>query len=150
MFDISFISEEPEVDDEGRVTLLGEITLGDESERFLASLERWTREDYERQWQEAAQRLLDGEARTAFFTSAFGFWWVMWQDAGDIRVQEELLLPERLANLPRPEDLTRTPYELVEEYCRTTEDGESISEWRLKIPDIERFVRGWSRDPDAV
>ena len=142
MFDIEFISDEPEVDDEGRVTLLGEITLGDESERFLASLALWTREDFERQWREAAQRLLDGEERTAFFTSAFGFWRLMWQDEGEIRVQEQLLLPERFAHLSQPLDLTRTPYELIADYGRTTEDGEVISEWRLTLPDIARFVRG--------
>lgn len=117
--------------------------MGDESEQFLASLEHWTREDYERQWQEAAQRLLDGEERTAFFTSAFGFWYAMWQDTGEIRVHHELLLAERLETLPQPIDLTRTPYDLIEEYSRTTEDGEAISEWRLTLPDIAQFVRGW-------
>ena len=143
MFDIRFISDEPEIDDEGRVTLLGEVTLGDESERFLASLSIWTRENYEQQWRDAAQRLLDGHDRTAFFTSAFGMWWQMWHDGGDVRVQEQLLLSERFALLPQPLDLERTPYELIEEYQRTTEDGEAISEWRLTFRDIERFVRGW-------
>jgi hypothetical protein len=141
MFDIAFISSEPEIDDEGRVTLLGEITLGTDSERFLASLSVWTRKDYERQWKEAAQYLVDGGERTAFFTSAFGMWWQMWQDEGDIRVQEQLLHADRLALLPQPLDLTRTPYELIEDYQRITEDGEAISEWRLTVRDIERFLR---------
>lgn len=98
MFDISFISEQPEIDDEGWVALLGRVTVGDETESFMASLEHWTREDYERQWQEAAQRLLDGEERTAFFTSAFGFWLVMWQ--GEALSEWRITLPD-IANFVR-------------------------------------------------
>ena len=78
MFDIEFICDEEEVSDEGWHALRGRITIGKFSEEFLATIQPWTRSQYECQWIEAAQRLLDGSDRTAFFTSAFQFWWVMW------------------------------------------------------------------------
>jgi hypothetical protein len=140
MFDIEFTTTEPEQQDEGWYGLWGRVTLGTSVEDFLAPLSLWSREEYEQQWREAATRLLNGEERTAFFTSAFQFWWAMWQDEGDIRVHEEFLTAERLSVLGQTPDTSRAPYELLGEYRRTTEDGEAISEWRLSINDLERFL----------
>ncbi len=143
MFNIEFISAVPEEDDGGLITLVGEITLGKEIETFRSALSLWSREDYERQWREAAQRLFDGEERSAFITSAFQFWRPMWQDEDDIRVQDQFLLPERLASLGPAPNPSRTPYELIGDYTRTNEDGEAISEWRISLRDIEVYLRGW-------
>jgi hypothetical protein len=79
-------------------------------------------------------------ARTAFFTSAFQFWWTMWQEDGDIRIHEELLLPARLGSLGASLENARVPYHLIRPYQRTTPEGEAISEWRLKVQDIEDFL----------
>ena len=79
MFDISFVGVEPELQDDGWYSLAGEVILGDYRESVLASLTVWSRSDYERQWIEAASQLVNGEERSAFFTSAFQFWWAMWR-----------------------------------------------------------------------
>jgi len=144
VFTIEFISSEPELQDEGDdpwYALWGRVTLGDYWELFLASLSLWTRADYERQWREAATRLVAGETRSAFCTSALQFWWVMWRDGSEIRVHEELLTPERLASVGAVHDTRRAPYELIRPYASVTDDGHPISEWRLSVTDIENFLR---------
>ncbi len=100
----------------------------------------WSRADYERQWCEAAERLAAGAPSTAFFTTAFKFWWPMWRDGAAVLAHEEFLHPDRLAVLGPAPDLSRAPYQLVGEYRAVTEDGERLSEWRLTFADIEAFL----------
>jgi hypothetical protein len=140
LFNIEFTGTEPELQEEGWYGLLGRVTIDDHAEEFLASLALWTREQYEAHWLDAAARLVGGEERTAFFTNAYQFWWAMWQDEGDIRVQEELLTADRLEQLGKSWDINRVPYQLLNDYRRTTEEGEGISEWRLRIDDLEMFL----------
>jgi hypothetical protein len=83
----------------------------------------WSRADYERQWCEAAERLAAGAPSTAFFTTAFKFWWPMWRDGAAVLAHEEFLHPDRLAVLGPAPDLSRAPYE-----------------WRLTFADIEAFL----------
>ena len=142
MFNIEFTAAEPELQEEGWYGLWGRVTIGDHVEEFLASLFLWTREQYERHWRDAAARLVNGEERTAFFTNAFQFWWAMWQNEGDIRVYEELLVVDRLNGLGESWDISLVPYHLLRDYRRTTDEGEAISEWRLRIDDIEMFLAG--------
>jgi hypothetical protein len=136
MFDIEFIDPEPEPQDEGWLGLWGRITLGDYSERFIAPLGTWTKADYERQWIEAADRLVSGHERTAFVTAPFRFWWTMWHEGEDVFVHEELLTPERYAG---PYD-GGVPYRLIEERFTESEDGDQVSEWRVSFADILNFV----------
>ena len=139
MFDIAFIADEPEQFDEGEyvsVALRGRTTLGDYQEEFLASLRYWSRTDYERQWVEAARRLLAGAEHTGFFTSAFQFWWVMWRDGETVYVHEQLLTREGLVAPFDPAD----PYRQIGERYTISEDGGTVSEWRLGVVDIEAFV----------
>jgi hypothetical protein len=140
MFDIEFVSDEPEVQEEGWLGLRGLVTLGTASEEFIAPLSIWSRERYQCHWIEAANRLATGAARSAFFTSAFQFWWTMWQEDGDIRVHEELLRPDRLGSLRASPESAPVPYHLIGPYQRTTLESEAMSEWRLKLQDIEDFL----------
>lgn len=142
MFKIEFTAAEPELQEESWYGLWGRVTIGDHVEEFLASLSLWTREQYESHWRDAAVRLVHGEERTAFFTNAFQVWWAMWQDEGDIRVHEELLMGDRLNRLGESWDISRVPYQLLHDYRRTTDEGAAISEWRLRIDDIEMFLAG--------
>ena len=91
VFDIAFVHDEPERQEDGWDALEGEIRLGDYRETFLAALDPWGRQDYERHWIEAAQRLIRGSDRTAFVTLAFQFRWVMWRDGTSLVAQEHLL-----------------------------------------------------------
>jgi len=138
VFDIEFIADEPEYLDEGEdawVALRGRTTLGDYQEEFVASLGNWSRADYQRQWIEAARRLLGGTDRTGFFTSAFQFWWVMWREGDAVYVHEQLLVGDTLGSFD-PAD----PYHQIAERETVSDDGTEISEWRLEIADIEDFL----------
>jgi CdiI N-terminal domain len=108
MFDIAFTSDAPEQQPDGWVGLWGRTQLGACAEDFLAPLGPWQRADYERQWIEAARRLLGPASRAAFFTASFRFWWVLWREGEEVIAHEELLLPERLEGLTdwRPRRIT--------------------------------------------
>jgi hypothetical protein len=137
MFDIAFVSDVPEQQPEGWVGLWGRVQLGAYAEDFLAPLGPWQPSHYERQWMEAARRLLGPAARAGFFTAAFRFWWVMWRQGEMVIVHEHLLTPERLEGLT---DWQAAPYQLIGEHRSTSEDATRISEWRLGVADIEGFL----------
>ncbi len=136
MFDITFLSDTPERQPEGWEGLWGRTQLGADAEDFLAPLGPWQRADYERQWIEAARRLL-GPHQAAFFTAAFRFWWGMWREGEEVVAHEEFLIPERLAGLT---DWQAAPYQLIRNRRAFSKDGEPISEWRFAAVDIEGFV----------
>ena len=146
MFDIEFIADEPEMQEDGWYGLWGRTTMGDFSERFLAPLSIWSREDYERQWVAGARRLLADEHRTAFFTSAFQFWWVMWREGADVFVHQQFLVPELVAELGPDPDLGRTPYQLIgPRETHDDESGAAVSEWRITLADVRDFLERRTR-----
>jgi hypothetical protein len=140
LFDIAFTSDTLERQDEGEAGwdgLRGRTTLGAYAEGFVAPVGTWTRTDYERQWVEAARRLLGPAARAAFFTAAFRFWWVMWREGEVIFVHEEFLTPERLAGVA---DSGAAPYHLIGDRRTHSLDGAPISEWRISAADVRGYV----------
>lgn len=137
MFDIAFVGDVADQQPDGWMGLPGRTELGSEAEHFLAPIDRWQRFDYERQWIEAARRLLRPEARAGFFTSAFHRWWVMWREGEEVIVQEHLLIPEQLATIT---DWRAAPYQLIEDRRSANEDGMPISEWLLNVADIKGFL----------
>ena len=148
MFDIRFLDAPPEAREEGGYALWGEITLGDYRERFLAPITLWSRERYEQHWREAADRLLRGGERTAFFTVAWQFWWTMARQGEVVLVQEELLTGDRGEPLGPVLDPEVVPYELLEPVRLQSEDGNEISTWRVTIADVKAFAeRNRERDP---
>lgn len=137
MFDIVFVSDEAEQQPDGWLGLWGRTQLGTWEENFLAPLDEWQRFDYERQWIEAAARLLGPAARAAFFTAAFHLWWVMWREGAEVTVHEQLFTPERLAAVT---DWRAAPYHLIGDRCSADEDGTTSSEWFIGVADIESFL----------
>jgi hypothetical protein len=82
MFDICLSTEIVEDDDDGvSQAVYGSIEIGDFRETFVASLSAWSPERYKLQWQEAGQRLVNDESKSAFITSFVlpspgeNFWW---------------------------------------------------------------------------
>jgi hypothetical protein len=137
VFDIAFIADEAERQEEGWYALRGRTVLRGYEEESLASLGYWGRADYERHWIEAARRLVAGADRTGFFTSAFQFWWVMWRRGDELAVHEMLLTGE---NLVEPFDAA-DPYRHLPEYsAEPDEEGRRPSEWRLAVADLAAFV----------
>jgi hypothetical protein len=96
LFDVDFTGET--VDEEGETLHLGAINLDGFIEGFSASLSYWSKEDYHKQWLEAAVRLLQPDSRSAFITcmydpqtANFIHWWPAWQVSNFVVVQQHLL-----------------------------------------------------------
>jgi hypothetical protein len=136
VFDISFITTEPEPQEDGWLALRGRTTLGPHREEFLAALGTWSREEYERHWTDAAQRLVSGSDRTLFFTSAFQYCWTMWRVSEDVFVQERLLIPATWLEPFDPAD----PWRQIDDRHTVSDDGAPVSEWRLHLDDIDEFL----------
>jgi hypothetical protein len=135
MFEIAFIDDVPEYRDDGWRGLWGGVTFGAFQERFVAPVERWTRVDYERQWLEAARRLLGEADRTGFVTAPYRFWWTAWREGERVFIHQEFFVPGRYAE---PYD-GRTPYEIIGARRTQSEDGR-VSEWEVTLGDIRDFV----------
>src|SRR4051794_38491273 len=97
MFDIAFIPGEPPFEDEEGRGLWGCTVLGGFSERFIAPIGWWSRQDYERQWIEGAERLLRGEASSAFAVEAGRVWWTAWREGRDVIIQQRYLITDEMA-----------------------------------------------------
>ena len=119
------------------VALWGRITLGDHVEGFAAPIDFWRREDYERQWLEAARRLLGGSDRTGFFTAVYWTWWTMWREGERVFVHEEIILEDRFAG---PYDGT-APYHIIRDRTTHSEDGDEISTWEVALDDVRAYVK---------
>jgi len=153
VFDLCFLGLDPEPQDGDPEcgepdwhALRGRIVLGEFEEEFLAALGPWTQRHYERQWMQAARRVVEqGHNHTGFFTSAFQFFWTAWLEGEILIFQQKLLLEDTLLAPFDPAD----PYPQVGE--RTTEsDGDRISEWRVSLTDVKEFVSRHARAYDAA
>lgn len=137
MFNIEFIADAPEPQEEGWLGLWGRVTLGAHREQFLAPIGSWQRLDYERQWLEAARRLLGEADRTGFFTVPYQCWWTMWRDGTQVWVHEELITTEERDAGPYRRTV---PYHIIEDRVTHTEDGQLISAWMISLDDVRAFV----------
>ncbi len=122
----------------------GSIKIGTFTDYFRASTHLWGAEDYEVQWQEAMRLILSEGIPTALITdfydpksASFIMWWPLWRSEDHIIIQNQLLL---LGELPTPFNLER-PYEHVGEYPGNLSDnGGTISEWRIQDSDMKEFL----------
>ncbi len=144
MFDISFSNEPSRLQDEGWLGLPGVITIGDYSQSFVAPLVSWTRGDYERQWLQAAQRLLGSPRSVAgFVTQPLWFWWPAWRADDTIVLTEAWLgAPSHPALHAADGDPGAAPYHvLANEAPRwQDEDGREVSRWAVSVNDMREFV----------
>jgi len=95
LFDIEFINET--IEEGGEILQLGNITLGEVTEGFTASLSFWSIKDYQKQWLEAARRLLETDSPSAFIScmydpekANFINWWPVWRTSPFAVFQEQL------------------------------------------------------------
>ena len=148
MFDIRIVSPEPEMQPEGWPGLRGELRLGRDREGFRAPLGPWTAADYERQWRAAAARLLAGEP-AGFWTVPWQFWWVAWPEGEEIVFHEEFLLPERLEahGYVATPPVGAVPHEMIGPRESHTEEGQSVSEWRVPLRAVRTWLAGQPASP---
>lgn len=139
-FRISFLDSP---DAEGSL-LIGEISLGDFSERFESSLEHWSRLDYENHWQESVRRVLQQGKSSCLITSItnpesanFIFWWPIYVlEDKSIRIQNQVLFLEECES---PFD-EKQPFRSLRTRETMSEDELPISEWRITHNDLSNWL----------
>jgi hypothetical protein len=123
----------------------GSIKIGDFEERFESSLEFWTKPLYECQWSGGVKRIVDGAPSSCLITSItnprtanFIEWWALYRlSAREVAVQNQLLFLDALQS---PFD-ELNPYLSIGERKTVSENGQSISEWRISVESLRDFLR---------
>ncbi|MBV9025015.1 MAG: hypothetical protein JO362_14775 [Streptomycetaceae bacterium] len=148
-FNIKFTGETAEDDD---LVAVGEITLGEDWERFHAPIDYWSTRDYEQSWRIALNRLVDGEEVSCLITSMFeakysNFLtiWPLYRIGNQVHVQNELLFPE---DLDKPFNASE-PWLSVGPRETVSDDGRPISEWVVSLDEVRRFLEGRDADPKS-
>jgi hypothetical protein len=112
----------------------GLVQIGDFEERFIASLNFWSTNDYRKQWDQAIKRLSDGNPQSCLITSLtnphranFINWWLVYHVGEMFYFQNQILF---MAKLAVPFD-PNNPFRHIPPRKTITEDNYSISEWKL-------------------
>ena len=139
MFYIGFISA-PRVNDEGWPHAVGELTLGDYSERFEASLVHWSMREYEEQWRQAIARLGGGAPSSALITSYGGpavisTIWPVWREGREAVFQERLVVPGDAGAALEP----ARAYEQLGARVSVGEEA-PVSEWTIPMAQVLAYV----------
>lgn len=141
MFEITFLH--PPESSVSAYETQGRIVAGELDELFLSPIDYWREGDYVASWVAELTRMIDGSRTAVLLTHADdvgrdttlrGF--VCYRFAQEIRIQEALF---ETANSQGEYDLNR-PCTLALEYQCNSDDGQEISEWRVSIEEIERFL----------
>ena len=129
-----------EFQSEGDLVASGVLKIGDFTESLQISLSYWNREQYLDQWREALERLLKGGSSSAIVTTMYDsntanfiFWWVMYLIGDSVHIQNHVLF---LDELEQPFDEFNL-YRFIPKRETHTEEGEPISEWVIKVTDLQ-------------
>ena len=125
----------------------GKIVIGEFQETFVASLVFWTRDDYDRHWRKALERLISGADRSALITDyveppahptteSHLMWWPLYRDGNAVYVQNHILFFGQLSLPFSPE----RPWDSVRDRQVVNRDGQKVSEWTTTIDDIKQFL----------
>jgi hypothetical protein len=104
---------------------LGEITIGDFTERFACNFPKGSIEQLESNWRAELRRLVSGAAAVALVHDP-RFAWVFYRDGTRCFIQQKLLLHGDFQNVASRQT--------------KTEDGQTVSEWITHVSDSERFL----------
>jgi hypothetical protein len=133
------------LNEEGEAPALwGRIQIGSFIEDFIAYLCDWTPEQYRRQWLEAAERLVNGESKSAFVTMFVSpkngghfVWWPCYRVGEIVYLQNHLRFYEQIASPFAVESL----YEYVSDRKTVSDNNVTpISEWEVPLGWIQDFV----------
>jgi CdiI N-terminal domain len=121
----------------------GLLTMGNSKERFCSSLYHWSKRDYESQWRNAINVLLNESFKAALIVEYTGTdasshleWWPMYKVGDTVYLQNQLLFYNQL---PEPFSLQR-PFIYLRNRETTDQAGLPISEWLVRLSEVERFA----------
>ena len=112
---------------------LGQITIDDFKENFIVNTEYWDQKKYKNQWSRSLELMKNGE-NSIFLTSISEHplstkrAWVCYIINSEAVFQEHLIFPEELVT----EFDENKPELSIQDYESIDEDGDQISEWRIK------------------
>jgi hypothetical protein len=143
MFDVRLSTDTLDEVDEAQ-GLWGRIQIGSFTEDFIAYLCDWAPEQYRRQWLEAADRLVNGESKSAFVTTFVSprngghlVWWPCYRIGETVYLQNQLLFYQQISSPFAIEAL----YEYVSDRkTASDDDGTPISEWAVPLNWIHDFM----------
>lgn len=116
--------------------MYGSITIDDFCEIFYMSPSKWSKEDYQKQWNLAFEKLIKKE-NCCFIVNIqdlFIEMWALYVDGSNIYIQNYLITDEYYKKLVGDKLLTpETSFNFIPRRETITQDGYPISEWHLKI-----------------
>jgi hypothetical protein len=145
-FSIRFLDEDPYIEEGMAPAARGLLSIGNWKEEFYSSLFLWNRADYEIQWRNAIDDILNGGHKSALITeyltpqvSSHLVWWPMYRQGETVFLQNHLLFFDHLHQPFSP----ASPYASLMDRKTVGEAGESISEWNFGLADLESFRRSF-------
>jgi hypothetical protein len=117
----------------------GVIKIGNFEERFDCALDYWMPVQYQAQWNDAIDKLLQGHPRVALVSSItnpktanFLFWWPIYSIDDSAHFQQQILFRE---DFPCAFDFDSL-LESVPVYESIDDEGQKLSEWVTPLEDI--------------
>lgn len=143
IFRITIDVDTPPVVEFDEKCLEGRITIGSFSEGLSLPVECWTPNDYVEQWREGLDRFARGVHPTCLVTemrdpnrACFINVWPIYADSQFAVIHNQILLCDEI----RGRFTGKNFYEFVNPRETVSEDGTPISEWRIPIAAIDRFI----------
>lgn len=143
-FDIRFVGHSWHDSDSGESLMLGELRIADVTERFAAVMGPWDARDYQRQWLEGIERLLNGATRSALVVSIsprqasdYRQWLPMWREGQTVYLQVQFM--DWTAG-----DLKDDPaklYDAIGLLVRENEEGDQYATHETSVDELRRFVK---------
>jgi hypothetical protein len=130
-------------DEDDPLVALGELRLGEVHEYFQSVLGFWELGDYTKSWAIGLRRILAGASISCLATSVtdpatanFVETWPLYREGVDVYVHNKFLFLDQLAHEFDP----KAPWESIGPRSVVNEDGQRISEWRVRLDDIRYFL----------
>jgi hypothetical protein len=120
----------------------GRITLGHFQEDFQSPLYDWAPGDYEAQWMESAERLVQGASVVVFLThmihptAPYHIGWPAWREESGVWVQERLFVASDLTVAFDPS----APEVHAGDRAERSIEGQPISQWRVSVSDVAAYL----------
>lgn len=139
-FSIEIISTKPKKI-EGYQAYIGRITIDDFSEEFSMPIAYWSKDDYQKQWEEGLRRIHfnDYSCLVTFVQGLESypliFVWAMYKEDNKIYIRNNLLCPDTCSKLKKTKFTMDNCYDFIDK----KRGHEPCSEWLIDISDLDQI-----------